>query len=100
MSVPGAASRGDAIEFNQKPNDESIRRRGCIRNPAPSQIRRVSQMTVLAFLMEAVIAANPDLPNKAGLPISPPPAVPSYPPSWYYNPYTQGIVPLPQRGGD
>ena len=71
-------------------------------------MRAFRQLTVLAFLVEAAITANADpyyspslhSPNKASLPSNAPPAVPPHPPSWYYNPYTQGIVPLPQRGGD
>ena len=71
-------------------------------------MRAHSQLTVLAFLLEMVIAANADprpgpppaLPGGVSVPTIPLPAVRPYPPSWYYNPYTQGIVALPQRGGD
>jgi hypothetical protein len=71
-------------------------------------MRAFSQLVVLAFLVAAAVGANADpryspspaLPNKAGVPSNAPPAMPPHPPSWYYNPYTQGVVALPQRGGD
>jgi hypothetical protein len=48
---------------------------------------------------------TPGLPNKTAIPGNAPPAYAppaarQYPPSWYYNPYTQGIVLLPQGGGE
>jgi len=69
---------------------------------------------VLALWVQAAVAADadkpyvptPGLPSNAAIPgnvppaYAPPPGVPQYPPSWYYNPYTQGIVPLPQREGE
>ena len=78
-----------------------------------------SQLIVLAFLAQAAVAANDadrryapalGLSDKGAMPgevpptYSPPihalPAVLQYPPSWHYNPYTQGVVPLPQGGGE
>lgn len=69
-------------------------------------MRRVGYLVALALLLEAaVITANPpppynppaNPPQQTGRPPAAPPR--SYPPNWYYNPYTQGIVALPQRGG-
>ena len=72
-------------------------------------MRALSQLAALAFLAGTTVPGNVDprytpapapsersaLPNDG-----PPPITQKYPPSWYYNPYTQGIVPLPQRSGD
>jgi len=75
-------------------------------------MRRLGDPLALAFLAVAAVAENPPLPqppygqapfyvpNWSGLPRNRPPAPPLHPPEWYYNPYTQGIVPLPQRGGN
>jgi hypothetical protein len=41
--------------------------------------------------------ANP--PQQTGRPAGESP-LRSYPPGWYYDPYTQGIAGLPQKGGD
>jgi hypothetical protein len=69
----------------------------------------LSQLLALVFLAGAVVPGNID-PRYTATPVSPerpaipndrpPPITQKYPPSWYYNPYTQGIVSLPQRGGD
>jgi len=72
-------------------------------------MRALSQLAALAFLVGTTAPGNvdprytpaPSLPERAALPNNrPPPITQEYPPSWYYNPYTQGIVPLPQRSGD
>jgi hypothetical protein len=59
---------------------------------------------VLFFGATVVANAQPQYqvqPNNQ-VAVAPPPAqVPAVPPSWYYNPYTSGLGPCPQRfGGD
>jgi hypothetical protein len=70
-------------------------------------MRAVGGLTLLGLLQAAVITANPppysyppaNPPQQTGRPVAAPP-LRSYPPSWSYDPYTQGIVGLPQKGGD
>ena len=71
------------------------------------KIRALCCLALLGLLLEAaVITGNPpryDLPpnppQRTGRPLAEPP-LRAYPPSSYYDPYTQGIVALPQKGGD
>ena len=75
-------------------------------------MQRGGHLVTLALLLEAaVIAGNPpppyqpyrppaNLPQQTGQPPAAESAVRSYPPSWYYDPYTQGVAGLPQREGD
>jgi hypothetical protein len=68
---------------------------------------RAGRLALLALLLEAAaITANPpppypppaNLPRQTGRPLAAP--LPhSYPPSWYYDPYTQGVAGLPQKEG-
>jgi len=74
-------------------------------------VRVLDQLAALAFVVGTMAAGNVDPPyipapsplppERPALPSSnPPPITQKYPPSWYYNPYTQGIVRLPQGGGN
>jgi hypothetical protein len=70
-------------------------------------MQSLCRFMALVFLAAATAPANvdpryppaPAPPERPVLPNTPPPAMQKYPPSWYYNPYTQGIAPLPQGGG-
>jgi hypothetical protein len=72
-------------------------------------MQSLCRWAALAFLVGTTAPGNvdpqytppPPPPQRAALPNSgPPPVTQKYPPSWYYNPYTQGVVRLPQSGED
>ena len=70
------------------------------------RMRAIGRLAPFGLLLQAAVTtANPpppyppaNPPSQAGPPVAQP-ALRSYPPSWSYDPYTQGITRLPQSDG-